>query len=70
LLGVFVVSGVVLVRTWREYRTIFLLETSQVLELEPQCSKNEKYMAHIIQMLNDEEFVEHMAGQKRRIHKK
>jgi cell division protein FtsB len=34
------------------------------LELERQCSKNEKYRAHIIQMLNDKEFVEHVARQK------
>ncbi|MDR1458205.1 MAG: septum formation initiator family protein, partial [Puniceicoccales bacterium] len=45
-------------------RTIFRLETCQVLELERQCSKNEKYRAHIIQMLNDKEFVEHVARQK------
>ncbi|MDR0351778.1 MAG: septum formation initiator family protein [Puniceicoccales bacterium] len=63
LLGVLAASGIVLMRTWREYKTIFHLEISQTLELEQLRNKNENYRAHIIQMLNDKEFVEYIARQ-------
>lgn len=61
---VFTVSSIVLIRTWREYKNVLHLEACQASELDCLHKDNEKYRAHIIQLLNDDEFVEHIARQR------